>query len=221
MATDWWPVDSLQYESNSIYSASTSFISTFCLELHILWWSNVLLHAFIYSRLDNNSLSPGVLNAGFGLHVFFFFPSVMMVNVSDYVIVWINACLDLAEKHDSTLVASQSELAVFHAGPVLDCFDWGGSKKCWLVTNCYCVEEDIFYDANPDISIGDWLWFHRQSSYAKKQFLWPTNYWSLLTYFLLISFLGLGLGASGHVTNGGSVKRVLKAPQNTLKFEIM
>ena len=33
------------------------------------------------------------------------------------------------------------------AGPVLDCLDWGGSKKCWWVTNCHCFrshKEDVF-----------------------------------------------------------------------------
>ena len=39
-------------------------------------------------------------------------------------------------------------------GPVLDCLDWGGSKKCWWVTNCYCVEchsDDVFFCMPPSL----------------------------------------------------------------------
>ena len=51
----------------------------------------------------------------------------------------------------------------------------GGSKKYWLVTNCYCVEchrDDFFFffaclpdcDADPNASIADSPWFHLWSS---------------------------------------------------------
>ena len=58
----------------------------------------------------------------------------------------------------------------------------GGSKKCWWVTNCYY--DDIFfvclpvYDANPEVSMADSPWFHRQSSNGNyfSELMKKTNY---------------------------------------------
>ena len=57
--------------------------------------------------------------------------------------------------------------------PVLDCLDWGGAVKnvdgSPTATVLSAIEITFFvclpvYDANPDVSIADSPWFHRQSS---------------------------------------------------------